>query len=126
MDVIGDMLTRMRNALSAGHRECTVYPASKMKIAILEIMRREGYIEGFSIEGRKITVRFKFDKRGKPTMSYLERVSKPSRRIYVGAKKVPWVNNGLGIAIISTSKGLMTDSEARAKKVGGEVICQIW
>jgi small subunit ribosomal protein S8 len=126
MDVIGDMLTRMRNALSAGHRECTVYPASKMKIAILEIMRREGYIEGFSIEGRKITVRFKFDKRGKPTMSYLERVSKPSRRIYVGAKKVPWVNNGLGIAIISTSKGLMTDSEARARKVGGEVICQIW
>jgi len=126
MDVIGDMLTRMRNALSAGHRECTVYPASKMKIAILEIMRREGYIEGFSIEGRKITVRFKFDKRGKPIMSYLERVSKPSRRIYVGAKKVPWVNNGLGIAIISTSKGLMTDSEARAKKVGGEVICQIW
>jgi small subunit ribosomal protein S8 len=126
MDVIGDMLTRMRNALSAGHRECTVYPASKMKIAVLEIMRREGYIEGFSIEGRKITVRFKFDKRGKPTMSYLERVSKPSRRIYVGAKKVPWVNNGLGIAIISTSKGLMTDSEARARKVGGEVICQIW
>jgi len=126
MDVIGDMLTRVRNALSAGHRECTVYPASKMKIAILEIMRREGYIEGFSIEGRKITVRFKFDKRGKPTMSYLERVSKPSRRIYVGAKKVPWVNNGLGIAIISTSKGLMTDSEARARKVGGEVICQIW
>jgi len=126
MDVIGDMLTRMRNALSAGHRECVIYPASKMKLALLEIMRREGYIEGFSTEGRKITVRFKYDRKGKPTMTYLERVSKPSRRIYVGAREVPWVKNGLGIAIISTSKGLMTDSEARARRLGGEVICQIW
>ncbi len=126
MDVIGDMLTRMRNALSAGHRECTIYPASRMKMALLEIMRREGYIESFSAEGRNISVRFKFDRRGRPTMSFLERVSKPSRRVYVGASEIPWVKNGLGIAIISTSKGLLTDSEARAKRLGGEVICQIW
>ncbi|MGB9590755.1 MAG: 30S ribosomal protein S8, partial [Candidatus Hydrothermia bacterium] len=112
MDVIGDMLTRMRNALSAGHRECTIYPASRMKTALLEIMKKEGYIEGFSVEGRSITVRFKFDKRGKPTLSSLERISKPSRRVYVGASEIPWVKNGLGIAIISTSKGLLTDSEA--------------
>lgn len=126
MDVIGDMLTRMRNALSAGHRGCTIYPASRMKIALLEIMRREGYIEAFSVEGRSISVRFRFDKKGKPTMSFLERVSKPSRRVYAGASEIPWVKNGLGIAIISTSKGLLTDSEARARRLGGEVICQIW
>jgi len=126
MDVIGDMLTRMRNALSAGHRECSIYPTSKIKVALLEIMRREGYIESFSAEGRNITVRFRFDKKGKPTMSFLERVSKPSKRVYVGAREIPWVKNGLGIAIISTSGGLLTDSEARAKRLGGEVICQIW
>lgn len=126
MDVIGDMLTRMRNALSAGRRECTIYPASRMKVALLEIMRREGYIEGFSADGRNISVRFRYDRRGKPTMSFLERVSKPSKRVYVGAREVPWVKNGLGIAIISTSKGLLTDSEARARKLGGEIVCQIW
>ncbi|MEO0249583.1 MAG: 30S ribosomal protein S8, partial [candidate division WOR-3 bacterium] len=100
--------------------------ASKMKTALLEIMRREGYIESFSVEGRNISVRFRFDKKGRPTMSFLERVSKPSRRIYVGASEIPWVKNGLGIAIISTSMGLLTDSEARAKRLGGEIICQIW
>lgn len=126
MDVIGDMLTRMRNALSAGHRECVVYPASRMKAALLEIMRKEGYIEGFSTEGRNITVRFRYDRGGKPVISFLERVSRPSKRVYAGAREIPWVKNGLGIAIISTSKGLLTDSEARAKKLGGEVICQVW
>ncbi|MEO0140750.1 MAG: 30S ribosomal protein S8 [candidate division WOR-3 bacterium] len=126
MDVIGDMLTRIRNALSAGHKECVIYPASKMKIAILEILRKEGYIEGFSVEGRNISVRLRYDRKGRPAMSHLERVSKPSRRIYVSAREVPWVQNGLGIAIISTSKGLLTDYEARQKRLGGEVICEVW
>ena len=126
MDVIADMLTRIRNALIAGHTSCEVVPVSKTKIAILEVLKRQGYIEDFVVQDRAIVVNFKFDKNGKPVISGLKRVSKPSRRIYVPAKEVPWVLNGLGIAVISTSKGMMSDAEARAKKLGGEVVCEVW
>ncbi len=126
MDVIADMLSRMRNALMAGHTSCQVFPASKTKVAILQVLKRQGYIEDFEVQDRNITVKFSFDKEGKPVISGLKRVSKPSRRVYVSAKEVPWVLNGLGIAVISTSKGMMSDAEARSKKLGGEIVCEVW
>jgi len=125
MDVIADMLTRMRNALRAGKGSCTV-PVSRTKLAILEVMKKEGYIENFVAEGRDITVTFRYNAEGKPLISSLKRVSKPGKRIYVGAPDVPWVLNGLGTAIISTHQGFLTDAEARARNTGGEVICYIW
>jgi small subunit ribosomal protein S8 len=128
-DPIGDMLTRIRNAVMAKKKEVVVEPASKLKMAILDVLKREGYIEGYKIEGegvkKKIIVYLKYYQ-GKPVIQVIERVSKPGRRIYVGVDEIPKVYNGLGIAILSTSKGVLSDREAKKLRVGGELICKVF
>ena len=123
-DPIADMLTRIRNAHMALHKEVKV-PASKMKRAILDILQREGYIEKYEDEGREIKVYLKYVK-GKPAITELKKISKPGRRIYVGVEDIPRVQNGLGICILSTSRGVLEGKEAKRSNVGGELICQIW
>ncbi|MFZ8833186.1 MAG: 30S ribosomal protein S8 [Candidatus Caldipriscus sp.] len=128
-DPIGDMLTRIRNAVMVKKKEVVVEPASKLKMAILDVLKREGYIEGYKIEGegvkKKIIVYLKYYQ-GKPVIQVIERVSKPGRRIYVGVDEIPKVYNGLGIAILSTSKGVLSDREAKKLRVGGELICKVF
>jgi small subunit ribosomal protein S8 len=128
-DPIGDMLTRIRNALMVKKKEVVVEPASKLKMAILDVLKREGYIEGYKIEGegvkKKIIVYLKYYQ-GKPVIQLIERVSKPGRRIYVGVDEIPKVYNGLGIAILSTPKGVLSDREAKKLRVGGELICKVF
>ena len=128
-DPIADMLTRIRNALRVQHESVDI-PASKLKLRIAEILKLEGYINSFQVisEGSKKTIRIflKYDEKGKPVIEGLKRVSKPSRRVYAGYEEIPKVLNGYGINIISTSKGVITDREARRKRVGGEIICSIW
>ncbi|MFZ8826405.1 MAG: 30S ribosomal protein S8 [Candidatus Caldipriscus sp.] len=128
-DPIGDMLTRIRNAIMAKKKEVVVEPASKLKMAILDVLKREGYIEGYRVEGegvkKKIIVYLKYYQ-GKPVIQVIERVSKPGRRIYVGVDEIPKVYNGLGIAILSTPKGVLSDREAKKLRVGGELICKVF
>ena len=126
-DPIADMLIRIKNAVRAGHKEVVITPASKFKAEILKVLKREGFIEGFrwSKDRRSITVYLKYYQ-GKPVLTEVKRVSKPGRRVYVKAEEVPWVLNGLGIAIISTSRGVLSDRECRRYKVGGELICYVW
>ena len=127
-DPIADLLTRVRNAAMARHDSVSI-PASKMKIAVAKILKDEGFISDFSIvKGEpqrmiKITLKY-IDKQ--PAFIGLERVSKPGLRIYSGKKEIPRVYGGLGIAVISTSKGLMTGQEAWKKNLGGEVLCYVW
>ena len=123
-DPIADMLTRIRNAHMALHKEVKI-PKSKMKKSILEIMQREGYIEKFEEEERDLIVYLKYVK-GRPAITDLEKVSKPGRRIYVGVDEIPQVQNGLGVCILSTSRGILEGKEAKSQKVGGELICKIW
>jgi small subunit ribosomal protein S8 len=127
-DPIADMLTRIRNASSAKHATVDI-PASNMKKAIAEILLEEGYIKNYQIvnDGAQgvIKVALKSDENGK-VISGLRRVSKPGLRVYAGADELPYVLKGLGIAIISTSKGVMTDKKARAAHVGGEVLAFVW
>ncbi len=129
-DPIADMLTRIRNGLIAKKKTVVVEPISKLKLEILKILKREGFIEGFVVERQgvkgRITVHLKYDDEGKPVISEIQRVSKPGRRVYVNKNEIPWVANGIGIAIISTSKGLMTDREARRNKIGGEYLLYVW
>lgn len=127
-DPIADMLTRIRNAAKAGHLE-TVIPSSKMKTAVAEVLKSEGYITDYSVEdanpGKNLTVTLKYAADG-PVIEGSKRVSKPSCRIYCGASEIPRVRGGLGIAIISTSTGIMSDRVARKANVGGEILCQVW
>ena len=124
-DPIADMLTRIRNAQMVGHRE-VMMPASKLKSSIAKVLKDEGYIEDFAQrekEGKsELVVSLKYYA-GRPVIERLERVSKPGLRVYKGRDNLPKVMNGLGIAILSTSRGVMTDSKARASGVGGEVLC---
>lgn len=128
-DPIADFLTRIRNANMAKHESLEV-PASKIKRSIAEILKNEGFIRDYEfIEDNKqgiIRVFLKYGKNGERVISGLRRISKPGLRSYVKADAVPKVLNGLGIAILSTSEGVMTDKDARAKKIGGEVIAYIW
>ncbi len=128
-DPIADMLIRIKNALMARHKKVEI-PASKMKLEIARILKEEGYIEDFVFIDEKpqgkIEIILKYDENKKPVIAGVKRVSKPGRRIYKGYKDLPKVLDGLGIAIISTSQGIMTDYEARRRKVGGEVLCEIW
>ncbi|MGN0165252.1 MAG: 30S ribosomal protein S8 [Lachnospiraceae bacterium] len=129
-DPIADMLTRIRNANTAKHDTVDV-PASKMKIAIAEILLKEGYIKSFEIEevgsfkNIHITLKYGKDKSVK-TISGLKRISKPGLRVYASKEELPYVLGGLGIAIISTNKGIVTDKEARKLNVGGEVLAYVW
>ena len=128
-DPIADMLTRIRNANSAKHKTVDV-PASKMKTAIAEILFREGYIKSFEVISNEnqgiIRITLKYDEKGTRVIDGIKRISKPGLRVYAGKEELPKVLNGLGIAIISTSKGLKTDKEAREAGIGGEVLAYIW
>jgi small subunit ribosomal protein S8 len=125
-DPIADLLTRIRNA-NLAYKDDLVVPASKMNEAIVRILSEEGFVEGYAPEGegieRVIRVRLKYGPRRQRTITGLKRVSKPGRRIYTGRDRLPRVLGGLGIAIVSTSQGVMTDRKARASGVGGEVLC---
>lgn len=123
-DPIADMLTRIRNAHLALHKEVSV-PSSKMKESIASILKQEGYVEDVTVEDRNINIRLKYFK-GKPAIAGLKRMSKPGRRVYVGAEEIPSVQNGLGICILSTSHGVLAGSAALQLKVGGELLCEIW
>lgn len=132
-DPIADMLTRIRNAVMAG-QTVTAMPSSKMKVAIAKILKDEGFIQNYEVEenerGHKtlrIHLKYIGERRNRrPVLNGLERVSKPGRRVYAGKREIPWVLSGMGIAILSTSKGVMTGREARKQGVGGEVICKVW
>jgi small subunit ribosomal protein S8 len=130
-DPVADMLTRIRNANTAMHDEVRM-PSSKLKEALAGVLQREGYIDGFSVAddpnrpGRLLTITMKYSPERARTISGLRRVSKPGLRIYTKADGVPRVLGGLGVAVLSTSKGLMTDREARRAGVGGEVLCFVW
>lgn len=128
-DPIADMLIRIKNALQARHKTVVV-PASKIKLEIARILKQEGYIEDYKYIDEKpqgkIEIILKYDDQKRPVIVGVRRISKPGRRIYRGYKDLPKVLDGLGIAIVSTSKGIMTDHEARRLKVGGEVLCEIW
>ncbi len=130
-DPIADMLTRIRNGNVAFHDE-VIMPSSKVKEALAKILEREGYIEGFAVEdqsdrpGKKLTIVMKYTPDRERTISGLKRVSKPGLRVYSKSTDVPRVLGGMGIAILSTNQGLMTDREARQRKVGGEALCHVW
>jgi small subunit ribosomal protein S8 len=128
-DPIADILTRIRNAIRAKKMEAEI-PASKIKLSIIRLLREEGYIERYKfVKDSKqgmIIVDLKYSEDKKSIISNLKRVSKPGRRIYVRKEEIPYVLNGLGIAIISTSKGIITDKHVRAMGVGGEWLCSIW
>jgi len=128
-DPIADLLTRIRNALQAKHAEVDV-PASQMKLEIVRILRDEGYIEGFELREDEwqgtINVRLKYLGDGTKSITGLQRVSRPGRRVYCGKNEIPQVLNGLGITIMSTSKGVMTGHACRQIGVGGEVLCNVW
>ena len=128
-DPIADLLTRIRNALQAKHADVDV-PASQMKLEIVRILRDEGYIEDFDLREDEsqgtINVRLKYLGDGSKPITGLQRVSRPGRRVYCGKDEIPKVLNGLGITIMSTSKGVMTGHACRQKGVGGEVLCNVW
>jgi small subunit ribosomal protein S8 len=130
-DPIADMLTRIRNANVAFHDEVAM-PSSKVKEALAGILKQEGYIEGFAVEeqndrpGKKLTITMKYTPDRRRTISGLKRVSKPGLRVYTKSADVPRVLGGMGVAILSTNQGLMTDREARQRRVGGEILCHVW
>jgi small subunit ribosomal protein S8 len=128
-DPIADMLTRIRNALTVKHPSVAI-PLSRTKEGIVEVLKREGFIEDFEViekMGRKnLLVRLRYHGHQEPVIEGLERVSRPGRRVYVDKARLPSVRGGLGIAILTTSRGIMTDAEAREAGVGGEVICNVW
>jgi small subunit ribosomal protein S8 len=133
IDPIADMLTRIRNAVMAGHA-LVAMPSSKLKIEIAKIMKDEGFLEGFEIadaESTQKVLRLKIKYVGerrerRPVISGIERVSKPGRRIYTKKQDIPWVLSGIGVAILSTPKGVMTGARARQLGVGGEILCKVW
>lgn len=123
-DPIADMLTRIRNAHMALHKEVSV-PRSKMKESIAAILQQEGYVNDVKVEEKDIKIALKYHQ-GQPAIAGLRRISKPGRRVYVGSMNIPQVQNGLGICILSTSTGVLDGNLAREKKVGGELLCEIW
>lgn len=128
-DPISDLLIRLKNGSQRRHEAVTV-PASKLKRAILEILKKEGYIEGVedaTVEGHPaLKVQLRYVGENQPMITGLQRISKPGRRVYVGSKDIAKVRNGIGLSILSTSKGIMTDQDSRRNKLGGEVLCAVW
>ena len=133
-DPISDMLTRIRNGVMAGHALVAV-PSSKLKVEIAKIMKDEGYLDGFEIvEGKqsvektlRLKIKYVGERRARrPVLSGVERVSKPGRRVYTKKQDIPWVLSGIGVAILSTPKGVMTGTRARQLGVGGEILCKVW
>jgi small subunit ribosomal protein S8 len=128
-DPVADMLTRIRNANTALHPTVTM-PASKLKEEIAKILQSEGYIEAFGVDTdgahRSLEVKLKYGRDRTRVISGLRRVSTPGRRVYSGAGELPRVNGGLGVAVVSTSQGLLPDREARRRHLGGEILCEVW
>jgi len=128
-DPIADMLTRIRNAIMASYDTVDI-PGSRLKIDITKVLKSEGFIKNYKIiaDGRQGIIRifFKYDENREPVIEGLKRVSKPSCRAYTKSDKIPQVLNGYGINILSTSKGIMTDRQARKMRVGGEILCSVW
>ena len=133
-DPIADMLTRVRNAVLSGHAQAAM-PSSKIKIEIAKILKEEGFLDGYEVvDGEKepekvlrLKIKYVGERRErKPVLTGLERVSKPGRRIYTRKQDIPWVLSGLGVAILSTPKGVMTGMRARQLNVGGEILCKVW
>jgi small subunit ribosomal protein S8 len=128
-DPIAHMLTKIRNAIMVKKAEVDI-PCSKMKAVIAEILKREGYIRGYEVISDSkqgiLKLKLKYDEHAGSVIANLQRVSKPSRRVYVAKDEIPSVLSGMGIAILSTSKGMMTDRAARQAGVGGEIICYVW
>lgn len=130
MDTIADMLTAIRNANARALREVRV-PHSNIKAEIARILKEEGFIEDYRVEGEKkrdlvIMLKYKGKRSKDPVIEGIERVSKPGRRIYVGVHEIPLVRSGLGVAILSTPQGVLTGKQARQKRVGGELLCKVW
>ena len=127
-DPLGDMLTRIRNGQTA-RKDSVTTPASKLRVRVLDVLQREGYIRGYSEEmlgahpGLRIELKY-FE--GEPAIKHVARVSKPGRRVYSGSKELPIVRNGLGITIVSTPRGVLSDNEAREQNVGGEVLAEVF
>jgi len=128
-DPIADMLNRISNGLLAHHKQ-VLLPSSKVKVAIARILKEEGYIQNFHITRDKpqpnLRIMLKYDENRQSVITRLQRVSKPGRRVYVGRHEIPWVLSGMGIAILSTPRGIMTGQQARRLRVGGEVLCYVW
>jgi small subunit ribosomal protein S8 len=128
-DPLGDLLTRIRNAQGSRHASC-VSPASKLRANVLEVLKREGYIRGFSAEQirpgvAQLRIELKYSE-GEPVIKEIHRVSKPGRRVYSKIQELPRVYAGLGVSILSTPRGVLSDAEARAANVGGEVLCRVF
>jgi small subunit ribosomal protein S8 len=128
-DPIADLLTRIRNGLTA-RKAYVLVPSSKVKVAITQVLLEEGFIQGYEVTKDRpqpnLRVWLKYDKDRKPVLSGLKRISKPGQRVYKGRHDLPWVLSGLGVAVVSTPKGVMTSREARRLGVGGEVLCYVW
>ena len=128
-DPIADMLTRIRNGMNARHMRVPM-PLSKMKVRIADCLKAEGFIEDYDVDRGQhpptLTVQLKYDHNRECVITGLKRLSRPGLRQYVGSDKIPVIRNGLGVAIISTSSGVITDREARRKNVGGELVCKVW
>jgi small subunit ribosomal protein S8 len=128
-DPIADFLTQIRNACMANHERVDV-PSSKIKLSIAKLLKEEGYINNYKLVKDKkqgtLRVYLKYDNKNVPIIEGLERISKPSCRVYVRHDKIPYVLNGYGTVILSTSKGVLTDREARRQKIGGELLCKVW
>jgi small subunit ribosomal protein S8 len=127
-DPLGDMLTRIRNGQRA-KKDSVLSPASKLRANVLEVLQREGYIRGFSEDATGVHPQLRIELKyfeGEPAIKHVARVSKPGRRVYSGSKELPVIRNGLGITIVSTPKGVLSDAEARAANVGGEVLAEVF
>lgn len=128
-DTISDMLTRIRNACLVGHPKTKV-PTTKMTLSIAKVLKQEGFIEDFVQEGegikKHLIIYLKYNRNRQPILKKLKRISKPGLRVYSNRKELPKVLGGIGIAIVSTSRGIMTDREARRQGIGGEVLCHVW
>ena len=128
-DPIGDMIARIKNAQLRNHKVIKL-PSSNFKVKIAEVLKKEGFIIDYKVENKKsntyeLLINLKYNL-GSPVISTIERISKPGRRIFSSAQSLPKINNGLGIAIVSTPKGVMTDIDARKQKIGGEIICKVF
>jgi small subunit ribosomal protein S8 len=132
-DPIADMLTRIRNALMVGHHDLSM-PSNKIKVAIAAILKQEGYISDYNVTEAKpssiLNIELKYfgksHRERRPVITGIQRVSRPGRRVYVGKDEIPWVFSGMGIAILTTPKGVITGQKARKLGIGGEVICHVW
>ena len=128
-DPIADMLTRVRNAIMAKHSRVDI-PGSKLKLEIARILKEEGYINNFVVKGEKpkftIRIFLRYDAKGESSITHMSRVSRPGRRVYVGAKDIPRVLGGYGVNILSTSRGLMSGKRARTENVGGEILANVY